>query len=455
MTQAVKEPRLEPIPLLGGQALLYRRVEEGSWYVYMWLKTEKKRFRKCLETSDKALAIRTAESLVLDALARQQAGQKVLSATLGEVIDKWVLLQNDRLARGEIRSADYIRHLAITFRKQLGGCFGLDTPISALKQEDWDRYISYRGVQGVALDTIRVEASHLRGLISKVGMKLGARLVPELKVHVPKHKRSRRSETFTAYEYRSLVKELSQYIQPDNSDGNYLRDWGLNSKDGFRKPPKSVQQDLERSRRELLRWYVLVAAASGCRPHELAGDEAASLRWKDIEFKTVEVMVSMTHPEPTPKTVAILRIRALTKTGERSVPMVGGKYLKELKAWSRFTQPDQFVFADQHGLRAGKPIYLDALRLHWREVLRRMRFERFKPDLYSLRHFFATQRLAAGAPPVLIAKTLGHSLAELTSVYEHILMEQEGVIRDVWKERTPREFQDMGLIVADSTDLKV
>jgi len=453
VTQLASEPRLEPTPVLGGQGLIYRRSAAGSWYLYVWLKAEKKRYRKCLETEDKAAALRQAEGTVLDVLAKQQAGQKVLASTLAEVIDKWEQLQRDRLARGEIRSEEYVRGIAGVFRKQLGGLFGLEKSIAELTQEDWDRYIPFRGQQGVALDTIRVEASHIRGLIAKVGMKLGARLVPELDVHVPKNRRSRRTDTFTAIEYHDLLDALSKYVQPDSRDGAYLREWSLNSKDGLRRKPEAVNQDLERSRRQLLQWFVQVAASSGCRPHELAGFEESSLRWKDIEFRTVEVLVSVSEPEPTPKTIAILRIREETKTGSRSVPTVAGKYLMELRGWSRFTAPHDFVFADQYGLRAGKPVYLDALRLHWREVLRRMRFERFKPDLYSLRHFFATQRLASGASPMLIAKTLGHSLLELTTVYEHILMEQDTVIKEVWRENTPIEFQDMGIVVADNSEL--
>jgi len=146
----VPEILLNQTPVLGGAGTVYQRKEGGPWYLYFWVKSERKRFRQSLETTDRPLAIRTAEQVVLDALARQQVGQKVLSSTLGEVIEKWEVLQRDRLARGEIRSAEYIRYLAATFRKQLGGCFGLDTPISALKQEDWDRYIPYRGGQGVA-----------------------------------------------------------------------------------------------------------------------------------------------------------------------------------------------------------------------------------------------------------------------------------------------------------------
>jgi len=144
----VPETLLNQTPVLGGAGTVYQRKEDGPWYLYFWVKSERKRFRQSLDTTDRALAIRTAEQIVLDALARQQVGQKVLSSSIGEVIAKWEVLQGDRLARGEIRSAEYVRQLASTFRKQLGGCFGLDTPISALRQEDWDRYIQYRGALG-------------------------------------------------------------------------------------------------------------------------------------------------------------------------------------------------------------------------------------------------------------------------------------------------------------------
>lgn len=255
-------------------------------------------------------------------------------------------------------------------------------------------------------------------------------------------------ETFTSDEFLDLVGALEEFIQPDQGDV-YLRDWGLGAAKARQKKPKIVHQDLERSRREMLRFFVLVAASSGCRPHEIAGDRRGSLRWRDVVFKDVLVQVSMSHREPTPKTVAILKVRELTKTGERSVPMAGGKYLKQVKAWSRFTNPDDYVFCDQYGIRAGMPPYMDSLRLQWRELMRRMQFTRFKPDLYSLRHFFATQRLQSGAPPYLIAKALGHSITELTTVYSHVLMENEGVIRHVWQENTPEPLLKMGVVISD------
>ena len=49
------EPRLNVTQLLGGQGIVYQRSEGGSWYCYFGIKAEKKRFRKALGTTDKAL----------------------------------------------------------------------------------------------------------------------------------------------------------------------------------------------------------------------------------------------------------------------------------------------------------------------------------------------------------------------------------------------------------------
>ena len=443
------EQQLDPHKVLGGQGLVYRRKEGGSWYLYFWAKNDRKRVRHSLNTTDLALAVRVAEGEILQALQRQEAGQKIFAATLGEVVDAYSTLQNNRLDRGEIRSAGYVRETVGTFRRHLDALYGLDTSVAALTQADWDRFVPWRLKSGVSLNTVRVECCHLRGLVSKVGLKLGALVVPEFNLHVPKNKRSRRNTTFTATEFHELLQVVHKYPSPDTADGRYLRDWGLGSAQARKKVPKAIHKDLEFTRRVLLRYFVEVSAASGCRPHELTGGSDSALRWRDVEFLEKGVEVSHAGKAPTLKEVAFLKVREQTKTGARTVSTTAGKYLSSLKKWSKFSGPNDFVFADQAGLRAGEPVYLDALRLHWREVLRRLEFDRFKADLYSLRHYFATQRLKSGAPPLLVAKTLGHSLQELTKTYEHILLEDEAVVSQVWRTNTPSELLKLGVVVGD------
>ena len=438
---------LNATPVIGG-GRIYQRKPGGSWQFCLWVEGEG-RIRRSLKTTDKGLALREAERLTLDAKAAQSAGHRVLAGTLAECLARYEEHQQERMDRGEIRSVDNARYKVRFLRRVLGELFGLERVISTLTQRDWDRFVPHRGRQGAALFTIRQECSLVRNFC-KFSRHYGCQLVPELKVNVPKGRRSRRNETFTAVEFEAVKAALDRYVEPDTEDGTYEREWSLGSAKARATSPKVISQDLERSRRELLRWFVRLSSASGCRPHELAGGiEDSALRWRDIEIRKTQI------EENRFAAVAIIRVREDTKTGRRSVPTTAGLMLGVMRKWSRFAGDDDYVFADQYGIRAGKPVYLDALRLHWRQVISRMRFTRFKPDLYTIRHFWATQRLLAGAPPVMVAKSLGHSLQELLSVYEHLLLEDEAVIRQVWKSNTPVSLQKQGIVVPDAIELEV
>jgi len=440
-------PLLNVTKVLGG-ARIYQRKEGGPWQFDYFVENGEGRIRQSLKTTDKAFATREAERLTLEAKSAVAAGTRVVAGSLGECADAYELHQQDRLRRGEIRSTENVRYKTSFVRKTCSHLFGLDRSIASLTQKDWDRFIPWRLDECQAeLETVRQECSLIRGFCN-FSRHYGCKVIPELKVFVPKSKRARRSQTFSLDEMASLRSALDDYIKPDTEDGLYLRSWSLGSAKARNKSPKLIQQDLEKSRRELLRWFVLISCLAGTRPHELTGENPeASLRWSDVTVKT-QVL------EPGRAAVlAILKVREMTKTGERTIPTTAGFLFEQLRSWTRFSDENDYVFADQYGIRAGKPVYLDALRWHWNQVISRMGFTRFKPDLYSMRHYFATRRLASGAPPALVAKSLGHSLTELMTVYEHVLMEEESVIRQVWQTSTPSSLKKMGIIIPDSSEL--
>ena len=455
------EVQLDKHPVLGGKGYVYRRVQGGSFYLYCWVKQERKRLRKSLDTDDLEVAVRLAEAEVLTLLAKTQVGQRVFSDTLGEVVDAWNDLQQKRFNAGEVRSADYFRYKTTWFRKHLGHVFGLDTRVGDLRQSDWDRFLEYRRGQ-VKADTLAAELSYVRSLVGQVGLKKGAVLVPEFNVSRKRgwKKQSRRTTTFTQDEFRSFRKAVHGYPAPENKDGTYRRDWQYGHRNDRTKRFQNFDQNLEGSRRVLLRYLFEVLAFSGCRPHEVAGSEErpneSALRWRDVVFLDKTFTGTQLNKTTTKHQLAVLRVRAETKTGSRSVTTLLGKQLATLRKWSRYQGDDDFVFAEQFGLRAGRPVLLQALREHWREVCRRQGlrgFNRFEPDLYSLRHYFATERLAAGVPPVFVAKTLGHSLQELFQTYEHVLTETEEFQRTLWSVTTPKELAEQGVQVVE-TDLE-
>ncbi|MDC0320145.1 tyrosine-type recombinase/integrase [Synechococcus sp. AH-551-G03] len=456
------EVQYDKTEVLGGKGFVYRRKEGGSFYLYCWVKEEKKRLRKSLETDDLEVAVRLAESELLRVLARTQVGQRVFSSTLEEVVDAWTELQHKRFRAGELRSLDWAQDKSRWFRKHLGQVFGLDTRIGDLTQADWDRFVEHRRGT-VKNDTLSRELSYTKMLVRSVGLRKGADFVPEFEVRAKRGGRSRRTTTFTQDEFRAYRRGVHSYPVPENKDGTFRRDWKVGGDKATKtesKAPGRLDQTLELSRRVLLRYLFEVLAFSGCRPHEVAGSEEhpreSALRWRDVVFLDKQVTGTHLNKTPTSHHLAVLRVREETKTGSRSVTTLLGKELTSLRKWSKYQGDDDFVFAEQAGQCAGNPVRLQALREHWREVVRRQQargLTRFDPDLYSLRHYFATERLAAGVPPVFVAKTLGHSLSELFRTYEHVMAETEEFQRTLWSEITPIELKEVGLQVVE-TDLE-
>ena len=459
------EVQVDKHPVLGGKGYVYRRKEGGSFYLYAWVKEERKRLRKSLDTTDLEVAERLAEAEVLQVLAKTQVGQRVFSDTLGDVVDAWEDLQQKRWKAGEVRSQDFLKDKATWFRRHFGEVFGLDTPVGDLQQRDWDRFLEHRRGQ-VKADTLAAELSYVRSLVRQVGLKKGAALVPEFNLTRKRgwKSQSRRTTTFTPDEFRSFRRAVHAYPTPEvkveGGKDRYRRDWQVGHRNDRAKVSQNFDQDLEGSRRVLLRYLFEVLAFSGCRPHEVAGSEErpheSALRWRDVVWLDKTFTGTQLNKTRTEHQLVVLRVRAETKTGSRSVTTLLGKQLQSLRKWSRYQGDDDFVFAEQYGKRQGRPVLLTALREHWREVCRRQGlrgFNRFVPDLYSLRHYFATERLAAGVPPVFVAKTLGHSLQELFQTYEHVLTETEEFQRTLWSVTTPKELADAGLQVVE-TDLE-
>ena len=187
-----------------------------------------------------------------------------------------------------------------------------------------------------------------------------------------------RRPTFTQSELRLVVAALRQF-----------------EKTGTKRRTQEI--------RKLLRDYVQFVLHTGCRP----GTELRNLRWCDIDsFEDAQG-------------VRYLHIHVCGKTGSRELVASTRlqRYLDRLKR--RQKTPTEYVFALPDGTRPKDLHGAFELFLQSINLLYNRRGERY--SLYSLRHYYATNRLLRAVDMHTLALQMGTSIAMITKHYSHVI----------------------------------
>jgi integrase len=162
--------------------------------------------------------------------------------------------------------------------------------------------------------------------------------------------------------------------------------------------------------RFLLQQYVLLMSNSGVRVGEMR-----NLKWEDV-YSTPE----------DDDTSFILRVRG--KTGLREVVLNPGSdvYLKRLfdlrkeELEGSPPPPNEFVFLSR---RTGKPY--STFKTSFNSMLKYCEITVEKDGLnrtiYSLRHFYGTQRLRGNINPYILSKQMGTSVEMIEKYYSHAM----------------------------------
>lgn len=193
-----------------------------------------------------------------------------------------------------------------------------------------------------------------------------------------------RRSTFTNDEWRKITRNMREWVKAGHKNG-------------------------KRRERFILQQYVLILANTGMRIGEIR-----HLRWSDL------------------RTVKTLDGRRLIgdvsgKTGRREVVFQKGseEYIKRLfdfrKEELRSNPPqDELVFLSRKSGKAYttfKTSFNSMLRFAGIEVERNGE----RRTIYSLRHFYATQRLSEGTSAYLLAQQMGTSVEMLEKFYGHVV----------------------------------
>ena len=217
----------------------------------------------------------------------------------------------------------------------------------------------------------------------------------------PKNKnfKTSRRPTFEVVEWQQIYRYMRTWIKgavegaPNIKNGKYAK----------AKVPYKRTHALHLYQRKMLQNAVLFMANSGLRPNELR-----QARWIDLKRNK--------------EGLYYLYVRPTTKTGERDVYLREGaeKYLLNVKEFSEYTNPMDLIFSTHKGTphtdfnRTFKTILVNLGLLYDTEGRAR--------TIYSLRHFYATQRLLSN-PPIrieVLADNLGTSVPHIMNHYRHL-----------------------------------
>jgi integrase len=369
---------------------LVRRADSKKWQVHYKLENVKTWFRRSTDTTDVKEATKIAERLWMKATFDHEEGRPVISKKFKNVAEIVLRRLLDEIAAGTAKPSakDYVSAINL-YLVPFYGLYNIDGVKPAVISEfhTWRRNKVGRELSGSAQNNHNAALNLIFDEAIERGY-LTAYERPQLKNTGAES--DRRAE-FSQDELETLMASVPKFI----SDGRTLR---------------------TRMIRELLTIYVPFMAATGMRP----GTEAEFLEWRHID-------VEIRDGQP------ILHFRLQRgKRGPRNFVAHNSCWL--LLERLRQLSPDLSGMTLEAVLKKRVPKLLFRLSDgsvpdNWNKPFRQWLEDTQllncavtgkERSLYSLRHYYATQRLLEGIPIHDLAEQMGTSVLMITKHYSHL-----------------------------------
>ena len=334
------------------------------------------------KTTNKSEAIRFAFNEYDKLNNIVQSGGVLQSRTYKDIVDEWGKNRTNSYnpkSKSKDRTVEYVKLYSVDF-------FG-KMMIDKIKSKDFHEYCDWRNVnykkKQPTVDTINRELTSIRSVF-KYSYQRG--YISEM-VTIQKLKTngvSRRS-TFNLTEWKKITTGMRKWVKEGKSLGKY--------RDRF-----------------ILQQYVLLMSNSGIRVGEMR-----DLKWEDVTSYSTrdgdDVILKV-------KGKTGLREAVLNPGSERSLQRLFDLRKEELDGVR--PSPNEYVFLSR---KTGKPY--TTFKTSFNSMLKycgiKLEKDGLNRTIYSLRHFYGTQRLKGNISPYILAKQMGTSVEMIEKHYSHVL----------------------------------
>lgn len=392
-----------------GHIVIYTRrgSVKKTYHARIKLDGVKKYIIRSLGTSNRRDAENLAEELFYDLRDKKKRGLDVTQATV-TFAAAWKRFMNDP----NVELSEHRRRLFEgTAERYFIEFFG-NTKLATLTSEALERYFPWRKrvwqerkERDPALirpnvsfnpkpKSLSMERGMLRQFLRWAVRKKLISSIPEIeaKKFVSPGKDDRRA-TFTEEEFLQLRKSLDRWCDEPTELQEITSGGRLHAKGPHR---------LHRDRRLVIRDYVILVARSGLRP-----GEARKLQWKHL--RTVRDELNINVPND-------------TKTSSRTVVCMEGTapIVDRIKKYSKYCLADDFVFPTKEGKQ--QTDFNQTFQKFLSDYDLLFDVHEKKRCIYSLRHFYATQKLIDGKTGIHdLAKNMGTSTNYIDKHYSHVI----------------------------------
>lgn len=363
---------------------LYKRddIEVSSYFMRIYLKHEKRYFKKSLHTMDVDEAASKAQNEVINLLAKIQAGERVVSISIGDLLRRFQVHQQELATSGQLSpktvsaQAYRVRNLAMGFLATKG--IDANSRLASLDGAIFHDYLKWRMEKKATIrrDVVRDELLVIRKmfLYAKKNKWCSDKAIPNWDFVIEKEGPKRERIT-GPQQWRDFINTTSAWAK---------------EKPGY-------------GRRMLLQIVGLVAL-SGMRSGEVFGLKNADVAQKGKSQYTIHIRA---------ETSKVRRSRAITVHSD-----LLDVWIEKLQ---RYKAPgDYFFSAEDKGRVSARDTFYHLYKA-LRDRLKDVGLEWF--DLYHARHWYVTNQLLAEQPIHLVAKVAGTSVKEIESTYSHVLTE--------------------------------